>query len=518
MTATAVAVKRHPLIKEGEPTDFEGCYARALELALEKTGFPFEAEPAALSYIPPDTDLTNYLIGSRRMGFDITPQGCQVAGVMEAKEPDTGLPMYDDITVQLSRRSAKTTSIQATLLGRSETIKRYRILQTAQDGTRASEIFMEMVEFLEAELDEAEPGWDCFRSTGREYLKWKNGTLWRVVAPRPRSFRSKAANVVFIDESGEHEPEDSELLDAGALPTLDTKPDGQMIRAGTPGLARDGVFWKSLQKAKDDPNRLGVVDYHADETEVITEDQIRDPDLWRRRHPGVACGLTTVKTIETRFLKMTVPKFTREYLCVWPPDSANAAINPDEWRDTVAEQLATPTGLPWALGFDVAIGASASALAAAWFDEDGNPHVQLLDHRAGAHWLPDELLKAQLKHQRITVGYDNIGDNIAVAQAATRKTRFQARRLKALSLKDVAASTATMVGHLKQRTFSHAADATLDAVIQNAIWRESNNSRLFGRKHGQDISPLMACVHAMAAASTAKKAGGSSMPDPETDD
>lgn len=486
------------------PTDYASCYQRALEIALAKTGHPYEAEPAALSYIPPDTDLTPYLIGSKMLGFDITPQGCQVAGVMEAKGPD-GLPLYDDITVQLSRRSAKTTSIQCVLLGRSETIARYRILQTAQDGTRASEVFMEMVEFLEAELpDGVAPNWTVFRSTGREYLKWSNGAMWRVVAPKARSFRSKAANVVFVDENGEHDPEESEQIEAGALPTLDTKPDGQLVRAGTPGLQRAGTFWSSLQKAGAEPDRLGVVDYHALEREVISEEQVMDPELWRRRHPGVASGLTTVRTIETRYKKMTTPKFVREYLCVWPPDSSNSAINQQEWANCRVDQLDTPDGLPWSLGYDVAIGSSAAALAAGWFDKDGHPHVQLLDHRAGSHWLPDELMKATMKHG-VTVGYDNIGDNIAVAQAAQRKTRFRAKQLKPLSLKEVAAATATMVGHLGQGTFTHGSDATLDAVIQNAIWRESNNSRLFGRKHGNDISPIMACVHALATASTAKR-------------
>jgi hypothetical protein len=165
--------------------------------------------------------------------------------------------------------------------------------------------------------------------------------------------------------------------------------------------------------------------------------------------------------------------------------------------------LESPEGLPWALGYDVAIGASASALAAAWFDEDGHPHVQLLDHRAGAHWLPDELQKATARHS-VEVGYDNIGDNIAVAQAVTRKARFDARRLKALPVREVAAATAVVAAALDQGTFTHGEDSALDAAVLNAVWRESNGSRLLGRKHGKDISPMLACIHALAAASNAK--------------
>jgi phage terminase large subunit-like protein len=102
------------------------------------------------------------------------------------------------------------------------------------------------------------------------------------------------------------------------------------------------------------------------------------------------------------------------------------------------------------------------------------------------------------------VGYDNIGDNIAVAQAATRRHRFNAGNLKALPLRDVAAATATVAAALDHGTFAHAEDASLTASVLNAVWRESNNSRLLGRKHGKDISPILAGIHALAAASTAK--------------
>jgi hypothetical protein len=104
----------------------------------------------------------------------------------------------------------------------------------------------------------------------------------------------------------------------------------------------------------------------------------------------------------------------------------------------------------------------------------------------------------------VEVGYDNIGDNIAVAQAATRKPRFNAKRLRSLQLREVAAATAVVAASLDAGTFAHGEDAALDAAILNAVWRESNGSRLLGRKHGKDISPIQACIHALAAAANAK--------------
>jgi len=464
-----------------------------------------KASPRYLSPVPEGTDTSAAVTGYAMLGMELLPQGELVAGVLEAQRDD-GRPLYKDITVQIPRRSTKTTTIQAVLLGRCSDRKGYKVIQTAQDGTRASMVFMDMVRTMEM-VDPREPkerDWKVFASTGREYIQWKNGSRWWVAPPKASSFRGLAADVLFFDEAGEYDLALTAELQAGALPVMDTRPHGQIIKAGTPGLSRDGLFWTSLEAARAQPERYGIVDYSAKDSEVISEEQAGDPELWYRVHPGLACGLTDLDTIQQRWDTMDMPTFVREYLCVWPPDSSRSALDLEAWAASAVPQLVDPDGLPWALGYDVAIGASASALAAGWFDADGNPHVQLLDHRAGAHWLPDELLKAAIKHPRITVGYDNIGDNIAVAQALARRPRFNAKVLKSLQLREVAASTATLVGSLDQGSFTHAADTSLDAAVLNAVWRDAGGSRLFGRKHGKDISPLLACVHALAAAANAK--------------
>ena len=472
-----------------------------------------KALPRFLSPTPDGVDITPAAAGYAMLGMELLPQGELVAAVLEAQRED-GRPLYKDITVQIPRRSTKTTTIQAVLLGRCSARKGYKVIQTAQDGTRASMVFMDMVRTMEM-VDPREPkerDWKVFASTGREYIQWKNGSRWWVAPPKASSFRGLAADVLFFDEAGEYDLALTAELQAGALPVMDTRPNGQIIKAGTPGLSRDGLFWSSLEAARAQPERYGIVDYSATDSDVITEEDAGNPDLWFRVHPGLACGLTDLETIQQRWDTMDVPTFVREYLCVWPPDSNRSAFDLDAWRASGGPLLESPAGLPWALGYDVAIGASAAALAAGWFDEAGHPHVQLLDHRAGAHWLPDELLKATAKHG-VEVGYDSIGDNIAVAQAATRKPRFSSRNLKSLQLREVAAATAVVAGHLDAGTFSHGEDPALDAAILNAVWRESNGSRLLGRKHGKDISPIQACIHALAAAANAKPRSRVRMPE-----
>ena len=472
------------------------------------------ATPSTASPVPDNVDIAEAHLGATMLGMPLTPQGCQVAGLLQALD-SFGFPLYDDATIQIPRRATKTTSIQATLLGRCETRPGYKVIQTAQDGTRASAVFMDMVRTLEqVEPDEGKRNWVVFKSTGREYLQWANGSRWWVAPPKASSFRGLAADVLFFDESGELDPAESGDLMAGALPVMDTRPHGQVIKAGTPGLVRAGNFWESLEAARARPDELGILEYCAEDHEVITALQAADPRLWYRVHPGLACGLASLKTIRKRFATMSLAEFIREYLCVWPPDNTRTALDLTKWENTGCSPIAgPPPGTRWGLGYDVAIGGSAAAIAAAWFDDDGQPHVQLMAHAPRSVWAEQELARAQRHHPEVQIGYDNIGDNIAIAQALGRRKSFNSKRLRALQLREVAAATAVVSTHTEAGTISHAISRAVDNAVGSAVWRESGGSRLFGRKQGRDISALLACVHALAVAATLKDQGGSGSSD-----
>ena len=102
------------------------------------------AKPRYLSPIPEGTDIEAAHVGARLQRLPLTPQGELIAGVMEAKRED-GSNCFKQVTVQIPRRSTKTTSIQNVLLGRCATIPGYQVVSTAQDGTRASQFFRDMM-------------------------------------------------------------------------------------------------------------------------------------------------------------------------------------------------------------------------------------------------------------------------------------------------------------------------------------------------------------------------------------
>ena len=485
-------------------------YAMAIWAAEQRTGRTFRAEPRYLSPIPPKTDVANYLIGVAMLGVGPTPQGVNIAGVMEAKD-SLGFPLYDDVTVQVARRSAKTTSVQAVFLGRSSRRDDYRTIQTAQDGTRASGVIKQMLKDMKRadRRDDKDRPWMDYASTGREYIEWDNGAHWHVVAPDPGSYRSKAADALWFDETGELDPVKTDDLEAGALPVMDTREDGQVVKSGTPGKVRLGMAWRTLEAARAKPTTLGIVDYSAKDSEAVTAEQISDPEMWFRVHPGLAAGLTKLATIQKRYDTMDLHKFIREYLCIWPADISKSALDMQAW----AAQLVAPVAAPedFALAFDCEITGQAGAISGGWVAGDKH-RIQLLDHRRGVNWMVEELSRAHFKHPRVRIAYDPIGQNAVIALGLQRVPRFNPAVLLPVSMRDLSAGAALVAQGLDGGALEISEDGTLTKHAQNATWRDSGDNRLFGRKGGGDISGMVSGSLALQTALKARPARREALP------
>lgn len=480
------------------PADYEAAIAAAVDRVFAETGLTFDASPRWMSPAPGGTDISAAILGASRMGLPLTPQGVHVAAMLEAKstrvDPVSGLcrPLYEEASVEVPRRSTKTTTVQMVLLGRCESIAGYRVVSTAQDGTRASQFFMNMVRLMEAQLRRDGLEWtdwgikQVYRSQGREYIEWFNGSKWWVVKPESGAFRGEAADCMWFDEAGELDPEKSEDLVAGAFPLMDTRPLGQIIISGTPGLVRAGVFWDALKRGRDNPDAYGIVDFCA-----LESDDILDEAVWWRTHPGLACGLTELAKVQRNLDKLGPAQFAREYLCVWPADTATSAIDPAEWQAALEDPVPFD-GQDFDLTFDCHIHSLYATLTATWIDAAGEPHGQVMDYRPGTDWLTAELVRAQKAHPRVKIHYDSIGANSAVALALQRVATFRTHALRPVSLKEVAAGAAALNNALGVGTAHVHASASLTNAAENVTWRYSGESRLFGRKNAAvDVSGII---------------------------
>lgn len=452
-----------------------------------------------------EVDISAAHRGAQAIGLSLLPQGENIANVCGAKRED-GSPAYSKVIVQMSRRSQKTTAVQAVLLGRCLTEPGTKIVQTAQTHAIARLVFMDMAYALEATYpDESNRPFTLRKSNGQESLRFENGSTWRVVPPKASAMRSQAATVLWFDEGGEYSEEQTLDLKEGAFPLLDTRPigmdynPGQIIITGTPAKSRSGLLWEYLCKAREGAARHGIVDYS-----MAPDDDPADEAVWFRCHPGLASGLTDIDIMRERFESMALLSFQREYLCADPPHASIAAIDPEAWEATrVDEFLALPESgvhLAYACGLNDASG----AVAAAWMTPAG-PVVQLLEYRPGISWMAPYLgtILKDTPGQSITT--DRIGSNMSVYTELQRRVKGNMRGVQMVGAQQHAAGVSLLMASLSDQTLTHAADPALDRAAEGANFRYVNDSRLFGRRTSdEDVAPLEACSLALYKAAGTK--------------
>lgn len=457
------------------------------------------AKPTYLSRIPRGTDTSVGDLGATLLGLSLFKQGHQVAGVLEARDRRGG-PLYEEVVVLIPRRGTKTTSIWCTLLGRCATIPNYRVVTTAQDGTRAGEKIREHMEMLEANGFEERGHGELRWSNGKERIKFANGSVLWVVAPKPGAFRSAAADVILFDEAGELPPELGEALLAGALPLMDTRDAPQVIVAGTPSPTRAGLLWNTLQDGRAGKKGTGIVDYSLRDDEemvVVGEDgnTTLDEKVLRRVHPGIGT-LTTMARMRSRFEKMSRTQFEMEYGCRFPADSATDALSPERWAGAATEPVERPEHV--GMAFDCAYDGSSASIAYAWRLDDGTAVVEVAEHRLGASWTANLAARGAAKYRRVPIAYDDIGAN---KDPATALERMKPKpRLDRLMTKDVMGAAARLANELNNGTLMHFGQPDLDAAVGNLTWRDIGKSgRAFGQKShaGAPINPVVAASLAL---------------------
>ena len=455
------------------------------------------ATPRFLSPAPDDVDLSAVRVGAQMLGLPLLPQGETISRVLEAKDAD-GFPLYPQVGLLVPRRAAKTTTCWAVTLGRCATIPGYRAVVTAQDGTRARQRFREVARSLEAAG--FEDGVGTIRwANGSERLEFANESHLWVVPPSAGAFRGEAADLMFFDEAGELDPVHSEDLLTGALPLMDTRPQGQVIVAGTPAKVRAGLLWDTLDEGRRGEPGAGVVEYSIadDEATVLYPEGPEGPavlneDALRRVHPGVGT-LTTMAKMQQRFAKMDLPSFEREYFCRFPFDATVSALDPLKWANAEVAPLPRPErfGVAW----DVAPDGSAAAVCVGWRDDDGTAFLGVLEYRSGVSWLAGYVHGLCQRHRGLSVRFDAIGANHG---PSAEMARMKGIALVPGTWREAQAAAQRLADDLKAGRLRHFGQSSLTVAAEGAVWRQTDGGQMFGRKSSaSDVSPLVAASLAL---------------------
>lgn len=352
---------------------------------------------------------SEFISGARMLGLGtklmptLKPQQLMTADVLNAARMRT--------VVLEPRRSSKTTSIFAWALGRCAERPDYMIAYTTcTTGQKARARYRnDIVKPLERMFpDEDSRPFRIYRAGGSERIEFDNGSQFQVLPPQGESFRSDAFDVVILDEAGEATPEMGDDLLEGILPTFDTRPDAQLVVAGTAAKYRTGnLLWDELEKARN--GRAGALAFHApDET---TYDELED---WERvkvlalaAHPGIGT-LTTLEVIQDRWENLKPAQFAAEYLGIFGTVGAKPGImDTDRWTRGVIAGTKPQPPEKFALAIAAHPDQLSASIVAVW-REDGYPRVLLLAHDRGIRWLSAEAARLSLKYQ-VPIIHDSTG-------------------------------------------------------------------------------------------------------------
>ena len=431
--------------------------------------------------------------------------------------------------VMMPRRSTKTTTILAVIIGRCACRPRRNSAFTlATTGLKAREKFgHEVLEVIEAEYpDPKTRPVKVIRQAGSEALRFPNRSVFSVHAPIGDNFRGSAYDEVLIDESGRAKPEMTEDLLAAIPPTLDTT-KGQFIITGTADKIRAGNLLYEVLFEKAAELGAGILRYNAPDS--TSDEELADWEptedhpganvraLVEKHHPGIG-NLTDIEDVRRNFYLQPRQKFIFEYLGIFGDEgAATTLINMAAWERTTVPGDLPPNPGQFSLAIAVHPDGLWSSIAVAWHhvlepldlvavaeDLDGGERetrvaIGLIHHQHGTKGFWQRALILAREH-RVPIIYDGASQSAAVEVEALGRAMPSPVLTPAKTL-DVRQGATKLLKLLEPKeppyTFAHWAQKPLDHAAAIATKRAIGTYGGFGlgRPKDQpdaDITPLEA--------------------------
>jgi hypothetical protein len=313
----------------------------------------------------------------------------------ELDEHGTRAYAYQFCVVLVPRQSAKTTTALDVALGRCLAAPRERPFYAAY-AAQTGHVTTERMGDRFTEVSASPFLRDLLKprlSQGTERLTvLSSKSHIKAYPPKSGALRGNALDLVIVDEGQEHDMEPlGRLLDHTIMGTFTTRPRRQFLILGT-APDRPGTYLEHYAtRARAGAPGFALIDYGA-----TPDEDPGDPAVWRRRHPGLAAGLTDESFLRSQF-ELDPAGFAREHLNVWPAEGAGsgAAIPTAAWNRAqlpteAAALLDVARPRADALALAVAVDGERAALTAAYRLDEHRVLVKVLDAQPGTAWALTE--------------------------------------------------------------------------------------------------------------------------------
>lgn len=400
------------------------------------------------------------LLGAARMGHKPMPAQRNVWKLLEARSPRGELPKYPNSVIEIPRRAGKTDALMAEVVGRCEAIPDYMAAYAAQTGFKSRDRFQALLRRM-SRHGRGGVQWRALRGRGEERFEWENGSVFAFVPPKADAWRGEALDMAVLDEAQLHDPDDAADLLGAILPVFWTRPDAQLVVAGTAGETRDGLLWQALEQGR--AGAWGILEYALAEG--------LDPELeesWLAAHPGVA-GVSTARTLAVLRMsheQMGPEEFGREVLGVWPEVSV-AVVFPAALWDSLGVSQPPDQPRRFGLAFEVTPDGERAAVTATWRDGPIS-WGGVLREDPGMDWVP-AYVASVARRARVPIWHDSTPNNSAVASQIHRA--LPGVDVHACTALEYASGCALLHSEVLAGTFRHTRQAPLDGAVAVAAKR-----------------------------------------------
>lgn len=408
-----------------------------------------------------------------------------------------------EVGMVVSRQNGKGSVLEARELAGLFLLGERLIVHSAHQFDTSLEAFRRLLFLIEDTPDLDRMVKRVSRSHGEEGIEMKGGQRIRFRTRTKGGGRGFSADCVILDEAMIL-PEST----VGALlPTLSARPNPQLWYVGSAvdqNVHEHGTAFARIRArgiAGDDP-RLMFAEWSLDRDhpDEVTPDDAVDPQAHAAANPGLGIRILG-ETVENEQRSLDPRTFAVERLGVgdWPSlDIADGdVITRDMWA--ACQSAASVLADPVRFAFDVRPDRSWSAIVAGGYNEAGEPHVEVVEHRPGTAWLTSRLDELVRKH-----------DAGPVALAAQSPAASIAPRLADLGVPFVEVDGAefgqacgNFLDDVRDARLRHRGQGELQAAALGAKQRARGDALIWSRRTSAvDISPLVAATLAHHIAAT----------------
>ncbi|MFF8831375.1 terminase [Streptomyces sp. NPDC015131] len=419
----------------------------------------------------------------------------------------------NEVGVMVSRQNGKGSIIEALCLwglfiNDEQILHTAHVFKTAAEGFRRIEGLILGTPEFKAEVKRV------VRGHGEESIELHSGARLMFSTRQKGTARGLTLDRVICDEAMYLTEEQTAALQF----TTSARPNPQVAYLGSAGTQESTQFGRVRRRAlKGDDPKLFYAEWSIDPCTVLCPSDCEEHDpldsvgSYAKANPGLGIRIS-VEHVESERRSMGPAIFSRERLGVgdWPLDGEDEwrVIDKESWESRADENSVLVD--PLVLAVDVTPdGSTASCIAAAGLNEEGERHVEItgrslaeplaIDHRPGTAWVVDRVVSIWRACKPMAVVIDKAGQAgafIDALEAAGVKVISPVTREYAQACGEFYASVVPRPGN--EPDLNHLDQRPLNDAVAGADKRDLADTWAWSKRNSTvDISPLVAATLAM---------------------